>query len=76
MVIGLRDMAGEGVSIVSGISVGDRDPDKLSWGIPKGFSVGGDSEFSSWHYYICRVDPVGKSSKGMSVCGLFYIKQY
>jgi hypothetical protein len=21
----------------------DRDPDKLSWGIPKGFSVGGDA---------------------------------
>lgn len=49
MVIGLREMAGEGVSMVSGISVGDRDPDKLSWGIPKGFSVGGVSEFSSWH---------------------------
>lgn len=27
----------------------ERDPDKFSWGIPKGFSAGGDSEFSSWH---------------------------
>lgn len=36
----------------------ERDPDKFSWGTPKEVSAGGDSEFSSWHSCICRVDVV------------------